>query len=374
MIVTRTFLESLFSSFSLPLPDDFKTPVLPILIPGDTLPPSVIEEEVAYTGTFVLCAGIYLFSADLAPATLPDNGVAHTSYSFTGEWENGWLGIETVLIRLNSSYAGPNANLPVWNADPIDGASGVSIGYDAAVCLEMYEPWIVQIYNSSLGVSTTMAIVGKSATTDFETDYGNRGPHLDSYTRVLNSTGKELAYYVRYAGGFSFERYRPILCSHDSAIWQMMKDNDARRRYAPSPTTVSFTGNIGPEGYTELSTQFYADVRGRIDASNVLPFLSGTGPIVVRAYKDVVLASASFKPYILCGVLGIALVLGALAGLFVPALPLDIPRRGFGLFSWVALLRGQELGGEFWQDKVDRHMDLDELEKTVGEEKVHFII
>jgi len=144
--------------------------------------------------------------------------------------------------------------------------------------------------------------------------------------------------------------------------------------YAPSPTTALFTGNIRPENYTELSPQFYADVRGKVEALNALPFFSGTGPIVVRAYKDEVLASASFDPRVLCGVLGIALVLGALAGLFVPALPLDIPRRGFGLFSWVAVLHGRELGGEFWQDKVGRHMDLDELEKTVGEERVYFIV
>jgi len=154
----------------------------------------------------------------------------------------------------------------------------------------------------------------------------------------------------------------------------MLKDNDARLRYAPSPTTVSFTGNIGSRDYTELSPQFYADVRGKVSASSVLPFLSGTGPIVVRAYKDEVLASASFDPHVLCGVLGIALVLGALAGLFVPALPFDIPRRGFGLFSWVAVLHGQELGGESWKDNVHRYMDLKELEKTLGEERVHFII
>ena len=144
--------------------------------------------------------------------------------------------------------------------------------------------------------------------------------------------------------------------------------------YAPSPTTALFTGNIIPEDYTELSPQFYADLWGKVAALNTLPFLSGTGPIVVRAYKDEVLASASFNPYILGGVLGIVLVLGVLAGLFVPALPFDIPRRGFGLFSWVAVLHGRELGGKFWQDKVDRHMDLKELEKTLGEERVHFII
>jgi len=155
----------------------------------------------------------------------------------------------------------------------------------------------------------------------------------------------------------------------------MLKDNDIGLWYAPSPTTVSFTGNLGADDYMELSPQFYADVRGKVDATYVLPFLSGTRPIVVRAYKDVVLASASFNRYILGGVLGIALLLGALAGLFVPALPFDIPRRGFGLFSWVAVLHGQELGGELGKDDVDRHMDLDELKKTLGEKRVwHFVI
>ena len=124
-----------------------------------------------------------------------------------GESGNGWFEIETVLVRLNNRYV-PNASFPVWSADPIEDTSEFSsrIGYDAIVCIEMCEPWIVQIYNSSLGIPTTMAIVGKSGTTDFETDDGNRGLHLDSYTRALNSTGKDLAYYVMYAGGFSFER------------------------------------------------------------------------------------------------------------------------------------------------------------------------
>jgi len=83
----------------------------------------------------------------------------------------------------------------------------------------------MQIYNYSLCVPTTMTIVGKSGTMDFETNDGNRGLHLDSYTRALNSTGKYPAYYARYVGGFSFERYRPILCSqcaltHDGLVYR----------------------------------------------------------------------------------------------------------------------------------------------------------
>ena len=154
----------------------------------------------------------------------------------------------------------------------------------------------------------------------------------------------------------------------------MTKDNDPILEYWPSPLTTSFMGNVGPEGYTELSPQFYADVRGKVAASYTLPLLSGTRLIAVRAYKDVVLASASFNPYILTGVLGVALLLGVLAGFSVPTLPFNIPQRGFGMFSWVAVLYGQELGGVLWQDNVDRHTDLKELEKSLGEEKVHFII
>jgi len=210
VIVTKVFLEHLFSSFSLPLPDVSKIPEVPLSSPNDVLPSGVNEEELAYTGTSVLCAGIYMFGADLAPAKFDDDGAAHSFHTVTaiaGESGNGWVGIETVLTRLGDRYA-PNAKFPVWG-DPvaIEKEYSSRIGYDAVVCVEMYEPWVVQIYNSSLGVPTTMTIVGKSASTDFETDDGNRGPHLDSYTRVLNSTGKYPAYSVRCVGSFSFERY-----------------------------------------------------------------------------------------------------------------------------------------------------------------------
>jgi len=206
VILTRALLENLFSSFLLPLPDELKTPRGPSPIPSYMLPPGVSKEEVADLGAFVLCAGIFIFSVDLAPAEFEYDGIAHSFHSYmptTGESGNGWVSVETVLVRLSDLFV-PNATFPVWGSA---WGSTSRIGYDAVVCVEMCEPWIVQIYNSSLGIPTTMAIVSKSATTDFETDDGNRGPRLDSYTRVLNSTDKDFAYLVRYAGSFSFERY-----------------------------------------------------------------------------------------------------------------------------------------------------------------------
>ena len=208
VIVTRALLEELFSSFSLPPPDVFKVgPGVPLLIPNDTLPSGISDEEVAYVCAFVLCAGISIFSADLAPAQFENNGRAHSFDSlvpFINESWNGWVGIETVLVSLDNYFA-PNATFPVWGTGSTfaypDGAN-TRVGFDAVVCVKMYEPWIVQIYNSSLGIPTTMTIVGKSASTDLETDDGNRGPHLDSYTRALNSTGKDPAYLVMCVGSF----------------------------------------------------------------------------------------------------------------------------------------------------------------------------
>ena len=149
--------------------------------------------------------------ADLAPALIPNYGLAHSFHNFeyiTGESGNGWVMVETVLVRVNKRYA-PNSKFSVSHEFPNERVSTIfiDVGYDAVICAETYEPWIVQIYNSSLGVPTTMAIVGKSATTDFETDYGDRGPYLDSYTRTLNSTGKDTAFRIGYAGSFPFEHY-----------------------------------------------------------------------------------------------------------------------------------------------------------------------
>lgn len=52
VIVPRALLEKLFSSFSLPLPETFKTPDLAFLSPTDSLPSNVSRDDVAYVGVF----------------------------------------------------------------------------------------------------------------------------------------------------------------------------------------------------------------------------------------------------------------------------------------------------------------------------------
>jgi len=67
-------------------------------------------------------------------------------------------------------------------------------------------------------------------------------------------------------------------------------------------------------------------------------------------------------------------LLGVIAAFFLPTLPLDVPRRGFGLFSWIAALQGQELMSDVTKHGVKRLEELEELEKTLGEKRVRFFV
>ena len=151
------------------------------------------------------------FRVDPTPAGFSDNGAAHSFHSLppiTGEGGNGWIGTEIALVRLNTSYT-PNGKFPVYSNTTIVDASGFNsrIGYDAVVCVELYEPYVMETYNSSLSVPRTESIAGLDGSTDFESSARNKGPHYGGYTRALNSTGKDAAYYIRYTpSSFPFER------------------------------------------------------------------------------------------------------------------------------------------------------------------------
>ena len=114
-------------------------------------------------------------------------------------------------------------------------------------------------------------------------------------------------------------------------------------RPRPTPQVVSFTEGTGPgpEEYTELSPGQFAMFRARAEAGNALPYLVGSGLVVAQSYGDETLADATFKQWILIGPLLSILFLGIIGELFVPILPLDIPRREFGVYSWLALFKSQ---------------------------------
>jgi len=111
-----------------------------------------------------------------------------------------------------------------------------------------------------------------------------------------------------------------------------------------TPQIISFTEGAGPQGYTELAPGRFAAFRARADAVNVLPYLVGSGHVVAQSYADETLAFTTYKQWQLICLPALVLVLGIVGELFVPTLPLNIPRRGFGVYSWLALFRAQVCG------------------------------
>ena len=155
-----------------------------------------------------------------------DNGVAHSFHTRTildpvAIGDQGWMTVETVLIRLNTSYT-PSGRFPVYSNESVSDANGVEtrIGYDAAVCVQRYEPWILEAYNASVGSPSALRIVEKGYGGTSPLPSGNiRGVPIVG-TRNLNTTGKNPAFYV----------------AHDNSINQMVKDNGRDQLYVPSPT------------------------------------------------------------------------------------------------------------------------------------------
>ena len=155
-----------------------------------------------------------------------NNGVAHSFHTRTildtdAIGDQGWTTVETVLIRLNTSYT-PSGRFPVYSKESLPDANGVEtrIGYDAAVCVQRYEPWIIEAYNAPVGPPSALRIVEKGYGSSLPLPSGSiRGTPIMG-TRNLNTTGKNPAFYV----------------AHDNSINQMVKDNGRDFFYVPSPT------------------------------------------------------------------------------------------------------------------------------------------
>ena len=134
------------------------------------------------------------------------------------------------LIRINQTLT-PQGSFPILGplitseGDP----DGSRIGYDVAVCIEIYEPWIVEAFNSSSGVlPVTTRIIGRgNEMVDESIDSmgsgvpgAKRRSRYVGVERVLSSEGKGDVFAV----------------AHDNSVNQMVKDNGRDNDYVPSPT------------------------------------------------------------------------------------------------------------------------------------------
>ena len=91
---------------------------------------------------------------------------------------------------------------------------------------------------------------------------------------------------------------------------------------------------------------------------------------MAQKYKDLVLSNAVVQTPATPIYLASLLLVGLIAGLFVPRLPLGMPRRGFEPYTWMAAFQAGELVGEIDERAGERealkNMELDEIERAVG--------
>jgi len=123
-----------------------------------------------------------------------DPGANFYTAPFTAD-NQGWTTVEIVTIQLNTSST-PSGRFSVYSNHSLPDANGIEtrIGYDAAVCVQKYEPWIIEAYNTSFGSSYALQIVEKVDSSTPMSPSGNiRGPRIAN-TRYLNTTGKDIAF------------------------------------------------------------------------------------------------------------------------------------------------------------------------------------
>ena len=129
--------------------------------------------------------------------------------------------LETFILRLDTEDT-PSGRFPVSLNKSLPHADRVKhvIGYDAAVCLQRWEPWIIEAYNTSIASPSALRIVGKGTRDTSLLPSGNiQGAPIEN-TRYLNTTGKELAFGVTY----------------DNSLSKMVKEISRNSDYIPSPT------------------------------------------------------------------------------------------------------------------------------------------
>uniref|UniRef100_A0A0W0EVF4 Uncharacterized protein n=1 Tax=Moniliophthora roreri TaxID=221103 RepID=A0A0W0EVF4_MONRR len=329
VFTSRDDIRSLFASFNQSLPEIFNRPFneSAVFEPNDTIPLGGIDlTATTHWGSFP---------------------------SYQGDDGTGWIQVELLLVRLNTTFT-QNGRFQTYCPPKAQG-SPAPIGYDAAVCVELFEPYVVGLYNNSNGIPESLMIIDKAKSIQPDRSTTREGNALKGVKSELNSTGLFVAYEVL----------------HDNSNNQIVKDNGRDGRYVPSPTLISYTGNSGPEAYTELSPQYFAEAKAKADCSNLLPYLAGSGKSLAWSFEDHAISTVNLYISLAVPLLLFVMVMGLVAGLFVPTLPLNVPRRGFTLYSWWAAFQGNELLADR-TSMIDKQMNLKDIEQEIGDLKFRY--
>ncbi|KDQ10132.1 hypothetical protein BOTBODRAFT_502234 [Botryobasidium botryosum FD-172 SS1] len=287
-------------------------------------------------------AGLDLSTIVMAYA-FADNGLAYSSQYWVdddGGSGSGWAYVETTLVRVDKAYA-PKGVFPVSAA-----LNGSTIGYDVAICLEVVEPWVLEVYNATGGVPYTTGIIGRGNTV-------LDGKPMTGVTSGLNSSAPGFVYNAAYT------------------VARKEFADPSPQRYAPGPILVDFTGGSGAYGYTQLSPSHLASVIGAWDSARALPYLVGSAQVLAHAYEDIVLSIGSVHLIFLGAILAGTLVIGLAAAMFVPRLPMGVPRRDFGVFSSISIAH-RALQKLDESQRSNSPLELNEIKERIGHVEIQY--
>ena len=111
--------------------------------------------------------------------------------------DQGWTTVETVFIQLDTNFT-PSGRFPAYWNESLPGRGEIRVGYDAAVCVQKYEPWVIEAYNTSTGSSFVLGVIGKGdGSTSLSPSGDVRGARIAN-TRYLNATGKDFVFSTVY--------------------------------------------------------------------------------------------------------------------------------------------------------------------------------
>ena len=195
------------------LPTKFMEPDLSSqLYQNDTIPSNIDPSTISSISEFLSAPlAIFVYNPHTAGQWDDNNMCIGLDYDEQDSDDQGWMAVETVLIRVNTRFA-RSGRFPVYSQKPNVG----EVGFDAAVCALKYESWIVEAYNASTGSPSTLRIVEKGSG-GFPSG-SIRGAPITN-TRYLNGTGK----------GWVF------ISAQGNSIYQIVND-DGPEEYYPSPT------------------------------------------------------------------------------------------------------------------------------------------
>ena len=202
--------------YGMGLPTRFAELVGPGLEGNDTLPPNIDPSTISFTSE--LSDPLPFFTSH--PCTTvrtKDDGHSITTYSDGSVLKDpaGWTIVETVLIRSANIYT-PSGHFPVYS----NRSEEYAIGCDAAVCVQKYEPWIIEASNTSTLSPSILRVVGRGdGSASLSPSGAIRGVPLPNL-RYLNATGKT----------------NPFRIGFLSSVYQLESDNGRiTHRYAPIP-------------------------------------------------------------------------------------------------------------------------------------------